>query len=238
MLLARRTSSTRATPTTPSRSSRSCSPSTPTTPRPTTRSATTTATAATTTRRSRTSSKYQFIAPDNGQPLRLASARVQAYSGRYNEAIENLNRALAIKPDFVRVLSRTSASPTRAWASTAKAIAELREGRRARRTTTDMRRELPLARRCARAFIGGDTRDARRLLEAHREDPGRPKSEYAEIGAAVLTPPSRSCDGRAGRGREAGCGRSSRSSMRFGDSARPEDAAGGWKPHFPAVELS
>src|SRR5262249_115177 len=41
-----------------------------------------------------------FISPDNANPFD-SLGEVQAYSGRYNEAIENLNRALAIKPDFI-----------------------------------------------------------------------------------------------------------------------------------------
>lgn len=39
------------------------------------------------------------MAPDQANPLD-SLGEIQAYSGHYDEAIENLNRALAIKPDF------------------------------------------------------------------------------------------------------------------------------------------
>jgi Flp pilus assembly protein TadD len=43
--------------------------------------------------------KYQFMAPDQANPYD-SLGEVQAYSGRYDEAIANLNRAVALKPDF------------------------------------------------------------------------------------------------------------------------------------------
>src|SRR5262249_1051871 len=43
--------------------------------------------------------KYQFMSPDQANPLD-SMGEVQAYSGHYDEAIESLEKALAIKSDF------------------------------------------------------------------------------------------------------------------------------------------
>jgi tetratricopeptide (TPR) repeat protein len=43
--------------------------------------------------------KYQFMAPDQANPYD-SLGEIQAFSGHYDEAIKNLNRALALKPDF------------------------------------------------------------------------------------------------------------------------------------------
>src|SRR5262249_6627177 len=43
--------------------------------------------------------KYQFMAPDQANPYD-SLGEIQAYSGHYDEAIANLKKALAIKPDF------------------------------------------------------------------------------------------------------------------------------------------
>ena len=78
------------------------------------------------------------------------SAENQAYSGHYNEAIENLNRALAIKPDFFAGVSAPRRRATKGSAITPRRSKRTRRRPRSGRQRDGHSREIPRRRPCGR----------------------------------------------------------------------------------------
>ena len=117
--------------------------------------------------------KYQFMAPDQANPYD-SLGEIQAYSGHYDEAIENLNRRSKMKPDFFLAYA-TWGSPTRARATTRSDRGV--PPRRPRRDDDDVRTRAPPRGPPRRPSWRRTTAQARQLIAEFRAVPGDKNAE-------------------------------------------------------------
>jgi tetratricopeptide (TPR) repeat protein len=171
--------------------------------------------------------RYQFIAADTANPFD-SLGEVQAYSGRYNEALENLHRALAIKPDFVESIAHIAVA-YEGLGEYAKAIAQYEK---AAETTDHPDAQRGYLTRAARAaYYLGDEREIARLFAEAKAV--KSESKYAALDTAFIEAGLALAEGRPTETERI----VSEARPKLEDAVAKENLPKDWKPHFPVVNV-
>ena len=169
--------------------------------------------------------KYRFIAQDNANPFD-SLGEVQVNSGHYNEGIENLNHALAIKPDFIESIGHIAV----AYEGLGEYGKAMKQYERAAELSDSsyMRREY-LERAMRKRYYAKDAEGLVRLLKAVQRFPATPKKKCTPSSTSGSATPSWIWPRTAGAGRAP----PPRARARARRDRPHREAARSLKPHFP-----